>query len=179
MSNEILFRPVFTRHFRSTAMCVLPLVLLAFGVSSAFAQTNALKTSTVGTWKLDVARSDFGGSPAPKSLTLTILKDTVEATSYQVSVVDDKDQSMSYSWTGPMDGTMHPVKGPNGEELAQESLRVDSDGALLRHGVEAGGGSFDSRATMSDDGNTITDVVTMTSKDGQASKSTAVFVRSK
>jgi len=178
MSNKTLFRTVFTRHSRFTAMCVLPVLLLAFGASSAFAQTNALKKSTVGTWKLDVARSDFGSNPAPKSLTLTILKDAVESTSYQVTVVDDKDQSISYSWTGPMDGSMHPVKGPNGEELAQESLRVDADGALLRHGVEAGGASFDGRATLSDDGNTITDVVTMTSKDGQTSKSTSVFVRS-
>jgi hypothetical protein len=160
--------------------CALPVLLLALGASSALAQTTAMKKSTVGTWTLDVAKSDFGSNPAPKSLTLTILSDTAESTSYQVTVVDPKDQSMSYSWSGPMDGSMHPIKGPNGEELAQESLRVDADGALLRHGVEAeGGASFDGRATLSEDGNTITDVVTRTSKDGQTSKSTNVFVRSK
>lgn len=159
--------------------CALPVLLLALGVSSAFAQANAMKKSTVGTWTLDLAHSDFGSEPAPKSLTLTILTDTAESTSYQVTVVDAKDQSISYAWSGPMDGSMHPVKGPNGEEFAQESLRVDADGALLRHGVEAEGASFDGRATLSEDGNTITDVVTRTSKDGQTSKSTSVFVKSK
>ena len=71
---------------------------------TATAQTNASKGSSVGTWKLDVAKSSFGSDPAPKAVTLNILKDTPEANSWRVDVVDEKGQSMSYSWSGPQDG---------------------------------------------------------------------------
>jgi hypothetical protein len=161
---------------RFTVMCVLP-VLLTLGVSSVFGQTNTAGKSTVGTWRLDVAKSDFGSQPAPKSVTLTILKDAPEMSSWQVTGVDAKGESFFFSWTGPMDGSMQPLKGPKGEELGKESLRLDTDGALLRHGVGTDGSSFDARGTVSEDGNTITETGTEKSKDGKISKGTSVYRR--
>jgi len=145
---------------------------------TASAQTNASKGSSVGTWKLDVAKSSFGSDPAPKAVTLNILKDTPEANSWRVEVVDEKGQSMSYSWSGPQDGSLHPVKDSKGKTIAEESLKHDKDGALLRHGVDSNdGSSFDSHAVLSADGNTITDVVTSKAKDGKTSKATMIYHR--
>ena len=159
-------------------MCAVAAAALTFVSVTAFAQTNAAKASNVGTWKLDVAKSSFGSEPAPKSVTLTILKDTPELGSWGIDLVDDKGQSMSLSWSGPQDGSMQPVKGPKGEVIAQESLKRDKDGALLRHGVDARDGStFDARSTLSADGNTITDVMTQKTKDGKTSKATAIYHR--
>ena len=159
-------------------MCALVVSLLSLGSFNAFAQTNATQASAVGTWKLDLAKSSFGSEPAPKAITLTILTDTPELQSWRVDVVDPKGESMSYSWSGPQDGSLQPLKDPKGQVLMQESLKRDKDGALLRHGVDSSdGSSFDGRATLSADGNTITDLVTSKTKDGKTSKMTMVYQR--
>jgi hypothetical protein len=161
-------------------MCALLAAALTVASLTGFVQTNTAQTSAVGTWQLDAAKSSFGSEPAPKSVTLTILKDTAALNSWRVEVVDAKGQSMAYSWSGPQDGSLHPVKDPKGQIIAQESLARDKDGALLRHGVDnSDGSSFDARATMSVDGNTITDVLTSKAKDGKTSKMTMVYTRVK
>jgi hypothetical protein len=146
--------------------------------SLALAQTNASKASAVGTWKMDLKQSTFGSEPPPKSVTLNIIKDTPDASEWRVEVVDNAGKPVSYSWSGPVDGTLQPLKGADGQVIGRESLKRDGD-ALLRHGEDpSDGSSFDSRATMSADGNTITDVTTMKSKDGKTAKATAVYRRS-
>ena len=141
------------------------------------AQTNASKASAVGTWRLDLKQSTLGSEPPPKSVTLNILKDTPEASAFRVDLVDEKGTALSFSWSGPVDGTLQPVKGGDGQVVGKESLRRDGD-ALLRHGEEpSDGASFDSRVTMSADGNTMTDIVTMKSKDGKTSTMTWVYRR--
>ena len=156
--------------------CALVVSFLTLASFNAAAQTNAAKTSTVGTWKADIAKSDWQSGPAPKALTLTILKDTPEVTSWRVDVVDPKGESMSYSWSGPLNGSPRPVKDSKGTVLFQETLKLDKDGALLRHGGD-NAESFDSRATLSADGNTITDVTTIKTKDGKTFKETTVYRR--
>ena len=153
---------------------------LTFASVTALAQTNPAQPSTAGTWKLDVLKSSFGSEPAPKAVTLTILKDTPELCSWRVDVEPAQGQSMSYSWSGPQDGSLHPLKDSKGQTIGQESLKHDTDGALLRHGVDnTDGTSFDARGTLSADGNTITDVVTSKAKDGKTSKVTMVYNRVK
>ena len=155
---------------------VIAAVLL--NASLALAQTNAAKAPAVGIWKMDLTQSTFGSEPPPKSLTLSIIKDTPEASAWRVDIVDTAGKSVSYSWSGPVDGTLQPLKSADGQVVGKESLKRDGD-ALLRHGEDpSDGSSFDSRATMSADGNTITDVTTMKSKDGKTSKATAVYRRS-
>ena len=58
---------------------------------SAWAQS---KQSQLGTWNMDLSQSDFGSDAAPKSVTLTVLKDTPEMLSWRVHVVDDKGKIM-------------------------------------------------------------------------------------
>jgi hypothetical protein len=162
----------------SMTMCALAVAFLILAPFNAPAQTNATAASTVGTWKADLAKTTADAGSAPKAITLTILKDSIELTSWRVEVVDAKGESMSYSWSGPLDGSLQPVKDPKGQVLSQESLTRDQQGALLRHGVaSADGSSFDGRATLSADGNTITDVVTSKTKDGKTSRETMVYRR--
>jgi hypothetical protein len=158
-------------------MCALAVAFLALGPFSAPAQTNAAQASTVGTWKADLSQSTGGTAPAPKAITLTVLKDSAESSSWRIDIVDAKGESMSYSWNGPLDGSLHPVKDAKGQVLLQESLNRDKQGVWLRHGVEADGASFDARATLSADGNTMTDVINMKAKDGKTSTETTVYRR--
>jgi hypothetical protein len=153
------------------------ILVVVLNASLAMAQTNASKPSAVGTWKLDLKQSTFGSEAPPKSVTLTIIKDTPDAGAWRVDVVDDKGQSHSYSWSGPTDGTMQDLKTPDGQVAGKESVKRDGD-TLIRHGENPkDGSSFDARSTLSADGKTITDVVTEKSKDGKTSKTTGVFHR--
>jgi hypothetical protein len=153
------------------------IMVVVLNASLAMAQTNAAKASAVGTWKMDLKQSTFGSEAPPKSVTLNITQDTPDASAWRVDVVDDKGQSHSLSWSGPTDGTMQDLKAPDGQVVGKESLKRDGD-TLLRHGEDPkAGSSFDARSTLSADGNTITDVVTVKSKDGKTSKMTGVFHR--
>jgi hypothetical protein len=161
--------------FKNVSTATVMVVVL--NASLAIAQTNASKPSAVGTWKMDLKQSTFGSEAPPKSVTLNILKDTPDASTWRVDVVDDKGQSHSYSWSGPTDGSMQDLKAADGQVVGKESVKRDGD-TLIRHGEDPkDGSSFDARSTLSADGNTITDVVTTTSKDGKTSKMTGVFHR--
>jgi hypothetical protein len=122
--------------------------VLAFSAMAANAQTNSKKASSVGTWKLDTAHSDFGSEPSPKSVT-----------------------------SGPEDASMHAVKQQGGGDAGMQSAKRDSDGSLLRHGADKDGSSFDAHDTLSDDGNTVNEVVTAKSKDDKETKTTSVYHR--
>jgi hypothetical protein len=147
---------------------------LSLALAGALAQQNV---STVGTWKLDLTQSDFGSDPALKSVTINILKDTPQAFSWRVHLVDDKGKASSYSWSGPEDGSMHPIVETGKPSDSQESAKKEADGTLVRHGESTDGSSFDARATVSADGKTITDQVVGKSKDGKENKAKYVYHR--
>jgi hypothetical protein len=143
----------------ATAICVL------FGIS-AWGQS---KHSQVGTWYMDIAQSTFGLEPVPKSITVVILKDTPQLLSWRVDGVDGNGKAFAYSWSGPVDGTMHPVM-QNGKEAGKQSAKREDDGAISRHGEDPDGDSFDARDMLSDDGNTILEEGLDKYKDGKETK---------
>jgi|ERR1022692_211291 hypothetical protein len=142
-------------------------------VASSLAQNNR---SGVGTWKMDASQSDFGSDPAPKSVTITVLKDTPEMLSWRVHLIDDKGKAIFYSWSGPEDGSMHSVM-QMAKEIGKQSAKKEDDGSLLRHGEDPDGSSFDARSKISDDGNTMTEETTEKSKDGKETKQKGVYRR--
>lgn len=153
-------------------LLMLSVCSLLFGLASAQSTQSA-----VGTWKMDMSQSDFGAGPAPKSSTVTVLKDTPTMLSWRVHMLDEKGKSVAYSWSGPEDGSMHPVM-QNGKEISKQSAKRQDDGSLVRHGEDTDGSSFDARGRISDDGNTITEDVTAKTNDGKESKQKYVYHRS-
>jgi hypothetical protein len=149
---------------------------LAACVLSAAGALAQSKPSDVGTWKVDISHSDFGSDPPPKSVTVTILKDTPKMLSWRVHMIDDKGKPLSYSWSGPEDGSMHPVIS-NGKEISKQSAKREADGSLLRHGEISDGSFFDARSKLSEDGNTILEEGTSKSKDGKESKGKTLYRR--
>ena len=149
-------------------------VVCLLGAISAWAQSK----SVVGTWKVDIAQSDFGSGPAPKSITVTILQDTPKMLSWRVHMIGHDGKVIAYSWKGPEDGTMHPVM-ENGKESGTQSAKREDDGSLTRHGEDPDGSSFDARSKLSDDGNTINEEITAKTKDNKESKSKTVYQRVK
>lgn len=154
------------------------IVVLLLNASLAIAQTNAAKRSSVGVWKLDVKQSKFGSEAPPKSATLTILKDTPDVMAWRFDEVDATGKSVTFSWSGPVDGSMQDLKDGDGQVVAKESMKRDGD-AMVRHTEVPNVGTFDARGTTSADGNTFTDVETMKSNDGKTSTDTTVYHRVK
>ena len=134
------------------------------------------KPSMIGTWKLDIAQSDFGSDPAPKSETGTILKDTPQMLSYRVHGVDDKGKPFVYSWSGPEDGSIHTGL-LNGKPQDQVGFTREQDGTLVQRGKDADGSTFENRISMSPDGNTWTGEGSPKSKEGKESRTKQVFHR--
>src|SRR5947209_5883108 len=145
------------RPFAFSIACLLVFAGIALAQNSP---------SAVGTWKMDASQSDFGSEPAPKAMTLTIFKDTPRMVSWRVRYVDAKGKVTTYSWSGPPDGSMHSVM-QNGKAVSKQSAKKEANGVLLRHGEDSDGSSFDAVSTISEDGKTVTDDITMKSKDGK------------
>ena len=122
-----------------------------------------------GTWKTEAQK---GQPPA----TLTILKDTPDTLSWRVKMKDDKGKPMTMEWSGPKDGSMHPVKVNGTDSDDMQSAKME-DNKLHRHGEMKGGGSFDAYGSMSDDGNTISEETTEKDKDGKEKKSSMTYHR--
>jgi hypothetical protein len=134
------------------------------------------KASDIGTWKVDIAQSTFSSEPAPKSITVEILKDTPQLLAWSVKGIDGDGKAFTYSWNGPIDGSMHPLM-QNGKEIGKESAKREDDGTLVRHGEDPDGSSFDARDKLSEDGNTILEESSTKSKDGKETKTKTVYHR--
>jgi len=152
------------------------IVVLLLNASFAIAQTNSAKQSSVGVWKLDVKQSKIGSEAPPKSATLTILKDTPDEVAWRYDGVDATGKSVTFSWSGPVDGSMQDLKGSDGQVVGKESMKREGD-ATLRHTEIPNLGTFDARGTLSADGKTFTDVSTMKSSDGKTATDTTVYHR--
>ena len=134
------------------------------------------KPSMAGNWKLDIAQSDLGSDPVPKSQTFTVLKDTPQMFSGRVHGVDDKGKPFVYSWRGPEDGSMHPGL-MNGKPYNRAGLTREQDGTLAQHSEDTDGSTFEARISMSPDGNTLTSEGNSKSKDGKEARNKQVYHR--
>ena len=124
------------------------------------------------------SQSDFGSEPAPKSGMLTILTDTAQKYSYRARGIDDQGQPFVVSWSGPADGSMHPIL-LNGKPSGQTSgFKREPDGTMVRSGERPDGSTLEVRMSLSPDGNTLTDDFVSKAKDGTVTKTKQVWQRS-
>ena len=75
-------------------------IALAWAILAVSVGLAQDKPTLAGNRKLDIAQSDFGSEPAPKSMVGTIFKETPQMLSYRVHGVDDKGKAFWYSWRG-------------------------------------------------------------------------------
>ncbi|MGA3372739.1 MAG: hypothetical protein ABSC48_13365 [Terracidiphilus sp.] len=129
-------------------------------------------TPAHSSWKLNLKESDFGGGPVLKSEVETYSVDTDKWLTWSDVTVDDKGQRIKSSWSGPADGTMHPVKGIPGA-MAGWNSATDTDHAVMPDGTV-----FDETMTMPDP-NKIVFKVTVTDKAGNTVHQTLVYDRTK
>lgn len=142
-------------------------VLLTAALPSGFAQNSAK-----GSWKCDTAQSDFGSQPKPKSIHLVIIKDTPEMLTWHLTEVTADGKTVTRAWSGPEDGTTHPVKATG--EKGDASFKRDGND-MVENVKTSDGMSFESHISLSDDGKTMTEHTSGTAKDGKSITETIVW----
>jgi len=131
--------------------CTLLAILLT-AESGSFANAQKPKGAHVPTpskWRLDQQKSDFGGSPAPKSDEITFLTDTPEKFAWTEDSVDPDGNENHMSFAGAPDGVLHPM----GNDGDQASFSPDLVKGRL---VFRDGTTIDCTQSVSEDGKILT-----------------------
>src|ERR1700722_11462931 len=116
----------------------------------------------VGTWKLNLAKSKFTNTTAPKSETRTI---EAQGRGLKIST---EGSPISYSYTSNFDGKPVPETGahvPNGTDM-NAGKRVNSNTYTMT-GTKAGKVTVTARAVISQDGKLMTVLAKGTNANGQ------------
>jgi hypothetical protein len=149
---------------------VVMMVLAAVAAGPLMAQANPF----VGTWKLNVPKSKYEGTPAPQSLTRTV---TAEGSALKYSFEGEAadGSKISYSFTSKLDGSDSAVTGVGmaggADTVALSKLSHHKiTGVTKKGGKEIGKVLVD----LSNDGKTIT-VKTSGKIDGKEVKAEQVY----
>jgi len=149
-------------------VAAVALSLVASGV--LLAQNDAF----AGTWKLNVAKSKFMGTPAPKSETRTVVAqgDGLKVT-YEGIAADGS--PIAYSLTTNLDGKDSAISGagPFGADTVA-AKRVDAN-TTISTAKKAGKTVLTTRTVVSKDGKVTTQTVKGTSEQGQPISYTTVW----
>lgn len=153
-------------------LCVLAVIVAAaFVVGPMMAQTSPF----VGTWKLNVAKSKFEGTPAPKSLTRTVTAEG-NALKYAFEGEAADGSKISYGFTAKLDGSDSAVTG-TGMQGGADTVALTKVSAHKITGVTKKDGKKIGTALVdiSMDGKTITVKTTGQTADGKAIKTEQVY----
>ncbi len=147
---------------------ISPALLVALLIAPAcFAAHTHLPAHS--TWKLNAARSNFGGGPTMADQ-FTVLTDTDAWFAYTEVVTGSNGEITKFSWSGPHDGTLHPIVGiPNarvGFNASNNTAHMESPSSSLRVRIE-----------LSPDGKTRTEHAIVRFKNGKVYHETWVYDR--
>ena len=151
-------------HKRAIA---LGIITLCFVVGTALAADM-----TVGTWKLNLAKSKYSPGPAPKSQTIKI-----EATGDNMKVtidgIDGEGKPTHSEWVGKYDGKDYAVKGDPNSDM--RSYKKIDDSTMEAVAKKAGKTTTTSKTVYSKDGKSRTNAQTGTNPQGQKVNNTIVY----
>jgi hypothetical protein len=145
-------------------------VLFLALASVALAGQTGAQGILFGQWKLNVAKSDFGGAPKLMAMTINVTSDTAELIQFEVTQTTENGFNISYSYKGAADGKDYPIAGSSSmysytqEAGVVHETQKDADGTLTK-------GDF----TVSANGKIGTWIYTITNPDNTVVKQKLVF----
>jgi len=137
--------------------CLL-VMMLAVGVAAvssrfAAAQGNRVNAAdVVGTWQLNLQKSSWGEFPPPKSRTVDIVRFDESGIEWTATEIDEKGNTISSSWEGPLDGTPTEASGTTIGVLY--AFRSTEQGMRMK-ATYPDGSKITGLATISADGKTL------------------------
>ncbi len=159
--------------------------MLALAPGALIAQATAQGTM-FGTWKLNVAKSDFGDGPKMMAMTVNVTSDTPELIQFAVNATMANGFSVSYSYKGAADGKLYPIVGSSSvysyteEPGVVHETQKDTDGTLTKGDFTVSviaPVSSKGKATTGAKKTVGTWLYTITNPDGSVVKQTLIFDR--
>ncbi|MGA8029450.1 MAG: hypothetical protein WB992_20095 [Bryobacteraceae bacterium] len=135
-------------------------------MSSSAQSAGPDASAAVGTWKLNVAKSEFNPGPPPQTETVTISPDR----HVSVEEVRSNGQPVNYSFT-PSEGTAVVITGMQNATILEK--RIDSH--TVENTWQMGEMTLHGHAVVSDDGKTMTYTMTGTAPDGKPIRNVEIF----
>ena len=147
--------------------------LLIFAAIAAM-PALAADSPALGTWKLNVAKSKYVGSPAPKELT-RVLEADGDGVKYTFTGTTSDGKAISYGFTTKLDGSDSAITGsaPNGMDTA--SLKKVSANRWTVKQKKGGKVLSTGSVTISKDGKTTTVSIKGKTSEGKAFSSMGVY----
>jgi hypothetical protein len=139
-----------------------------------FAAMVAAADHSLGTWKMNVAKSKFSPGPAPKSGT-SVYSQEGDWIVIKSTGVDSAGQSINRSNRYKRDGQAYPFDGPNGRGTITVK-RIDDYTSEAVTKLD-GGGSVSTRSVISPDGKTRTMTSRGTNAKGEKISNVVVWER--
>jgi hypothetical protein len=97
-----------------TKLLSVSAIIASIVVPLAFAAHTHVATPS--TWSINLKESDFGSGPSLKSDITSVTTDTDKWLEYSEVAVQSDGTTLKTSWSGPEDGSMHPITGvPGGQ----------------------------------------------------------------
>jgi hypothetical protein len=145
------------------------MIVLAAVLAVALSATAQSKDPFVGTWRINVAKSNYSPGPAPKSISSTY---EAAGQGYKVTVSGDN----PYSYTTNLDGKDSPVAGnnPNADTITVRRIDASTLEAVSKKGGKV---TVTQRNVLSSDGKSRTVTTTGIDAKGQKIHNVAVFER--
>jgi hypothetical protein len=141
--------------------------IVAALASLASASLLAQKSPFIGAWKLNVAKSQFGGTPPPKSETRTV-EAQASGQTYTFDGVAADGSRIHYSFTTNLDGKAVPMSGTGvpggGDAVAITRVSPNADTTIVTKGSQVVGRL---RVVVSKDGKVTTQTRKGTDASGQ------------
>jgi hypothetical protein len=149
-------------------------ILLVASLTLAISPLLAQNDLSVGTWKLNVAKSQYKGTPPPKSETRTLV---AEGNGYKVTyegIAADGSQ-IGYSFTTYLDGKDAPISGAG--PFGADTVAVKRVDAYTMTGIvkKAGKEIRTTTTVVSKDGKITTQTVKGINEQGQAISYTMIW----
>ncbi len=143
-----------------------------FLVLLAFCATLWSADPSVGTWKLNVAKSKYSPGPPPKSATITF-EDTADGVKRTGESVDAEGKTTSFTYTAKFDGKDYPITGSETyDAIALKRINDHTSQASLK---KSGKVVTNARRVVSKNGKTMTLTTAGTNAKGQKTKNVAVY----
>jgi len=148
-----------------TIVLTISLVFVTVAVAQGF-QTDP----NMGTWKLNEAKSKFGGKARNHTVVYEAAGDQTKVT---VDGVDENGGAVHNEWTGKFDGKDYPVTGDASSDT--RSYRMINKNTLALTGKKGGKVTLTGRIVVSRDGKTRTVTTTATNAQGKRVTNVAVY----
>lgn len=149
---------------------IIALVVIPLSAQMNSSQSGASGSNASGTWKLNEAKSNFNGMPAPKDVTL-VIDEKGDNLKYTVSGTGPDGKPFQESYDGTLNGKSANVSGA--QMPATASFTRTADGVAGEYKTDQG--TMKLNSSVSPDGKTLTVQWTGTDKEGKPMSWTEVY----